>query len=224
MVNIVGQNYSKETKFSLKENLLSFIANIGHEILPEVRENTARGQHPYVTVISCSDSRCSPELIFTEGIGLLFVVRVAGNIIDKSTLGSIEYGIEHCKTKLLLVLGHQQCGAVIAALGQSRARQGLLSEKEEKKEKPEEVESIHNVINKILPITNKAVHLFEDDTHALKWSVEENIRNSKRTILDHSPIVRSHLESGAISVKMGIYHLKTGKVTEVHEDSSVIHS
>ena len=104
-------------------NLLSYISNIGREILPSVRQLTSKGQHPYVTIICCSDSRCSPELIFTEGIGLVFVVRVAGNVVDKTSLGSVEYGIEHCKTKLLLVMGHKNCGAVQASLAESRKRQ-----------------------------------------------------------------------------------------------------
>ncbi len=82
-----------------------------------IRVRTAReGQRPYAIVITCSDSRVIPEVIFSAGIGDLFVVRVAGNVIDDHQLGSIEYAAEHLQTKLVLVLGHTSCGAIAGAL------------------------------------------------------------------------------------------------------------
>lgn len=82
----------------------------------ERRKHVAKGQHPFAVVISCSDSRVPPEIIFDQGIGDLFVVRVAGNIIDDAGLGSIEYAAEHLHVSLILVLGHERCGAVEAAV------------------------------------------------------------------------------------------------------------
>ncbi len=79
------------------------------------RAETKDGQKPFVTVVTCSDSRVSPEFIFDQGIGDVFVVRTAGNVVDKVTLGSIEYGTEHLQTPLLVVMGHEKCGAVTAA-------------------------------------------------------------------------------------------------------------
>lgn len=79
------------------------------------RVETKDGQKPFVTVVSCSDSRVVPEYIFDQNLGEVFVIRTAGNIIDKITLGSIEYGTEHLHTPLLVVLGHEKCGAVTAA-------------------------------------------------------------------------------------------------------------
>lgn len=79
------------------------------------REASKEGQHPFVTILTCSDSRVCPELIFDANIGELFVIRNAGNVVDKITLGSIEYGTEHLHTPLLVVLGHERCGAVTAA-------------------------------------------------------------------------------------------------------------
>ena len=79
------------------------------------RLETKDGQKPFVTVVTCSDSRLSPEFIFDLGIGDVFVVRTAGNVVDKITLGSIEYGTEHLHTTLLVVMGHEKCGAVTAA-------------------------------------------------------------------------------------------------------------
>ena len=87
------------------------------DISKEMRLQTAeQGQHPYAIVITCSDSRVSPESIFSAGIGDLFVIRVAGNVLDNHQLGSIEYAAEHLGTKLIVMLGHTRCGAVGAVL------------------------------------------------------------------------------------------------------------
>lgn len=89
----------------------------GGDISPEKRDDTAEhGQHPYAIVITCSDSRVIPEAIFSAGIGELFVIRVAGNVIGSHQLGSIEYAAAHLGCKVILVLGHTNCGAVGAAI------------------------------------------------------------------------------------------------------------
>ncbi len=86
------------------------------DISSEIRLATSRdGQKPYAVIVSCSDSRVIPEYIFSSGIGELFVIRVAGNVIDNNQLGSIEYAVEHLGCKLVVVLGHTGCGAVSAA-------------------------------------------------------------------------------------------------------------
>ncbi len=81
------------------------------------RPELAEGQHPYAIVLACADSRVAPELIFDESLGKLFVVRVAGNVADPVVLGSIEYAVEHLHANLLMVLGHENCGAVKATIG-----------------------------------------------------------------------------------------------------------
>jgi carbonic anhydrase len=80
------------------------------------RSELEKGQHPFAVIISCSDSRVPPELIFDQGLGNLFVVRVAGNVLDSIELGSIEYAVEHLGAKLIVVLGHEKCGAVKATV------------------------------------------------------------------------------------------------------------
>ena len=85
-------------------------------VSPDIRLSTSKnGQKPYAVIVSCSDSRVIPEYVFSAGIGELFVVRVAGNVIDNHALGSIEYAVEHLGCKLVVVLGHTLCGAVGAA-------------------------------------------------------------------------------------------------------------
>lgn len=87
------------------------------DISPAIREETAKdGQHPYAIILCCSDSRVLPEAIFSAGIGELFVIRVAGNVVDSHQLGSIEYAADHLGCKLVVVLGHDHCGAVEAAI------------------------------------------------------------------------------------------------------------
>src|SRR5216110_2204493 len=81
----------------------------------ERRAELAKTKHPFVTIVSCSDSRVPPEIVFDQGLGDLFVIRVAGNVIDDHALGSIEYSVDHLGVRLIVVLGHQSCGAVQAA-------------------------------------------------------------------------------------------------------------
>lgn len=95
---------------------LSAATNSG-DISPQIRQKTCdEGQTPYAIIVTCSDSRVIPESIFTAGIGELFVIRVAGNVIDKHQLGSIEYAADHLCSNLIVVLGHEHCGAVEAAI------------------------------------------------------------------------------------------------------------
>ncbi len=82
----------------------------------ERRAATAQTQHPFAIIVGCADSRTAPEIIFDQGIGDLFVVRTAGNLVDDYALGSIEYAVEHLGSRLIVVLGHERCGAVTAAL------------------------------------------------------------------------------------------------------------
>ena len=98
------------------ETYLNASANPG-DISPAIRKDTCdNGQHPYAIVITCSDSRVIPESIFSAGIGELFTIRVAGNVIDNIQLGSVEYAADHLGTNLIVVLGHTNCGAVGAAM------------------------------------------------------------------------------------------------------------
>jgi carbonic anhydrase len=85
------------------------------------RAETAQAQHPFATIIACADSRTAPEIVFDQGIGDLFVIRTAGNLVDDYALGSIEYAVEHLGVRLIVVLGHERCGAVTAALASGSA-------------------------------------------------------------------------------------------------------
>ncbi len=82
----------------------------------ERRAEVAKGQHPFAAIVSCSDSRVPPEVVFDQGMGDLFVIRLAGNVLDDAALGSLEYAVEHLGVKYILVLGHERCGAVDATV------------------------------------------------------------------------------------------------------------
>lgn len=107
----------------LKEGNARFASSTMSQAKPtaERRAATAQGQHPFAIIVGCADSRTSPEIIFDQNIGDLFVARNAGNLVDDHTLGSIEYAVEHLGTRLIVVLGHSHCGAVAAAVAGDKA-------------------------------------------------------------------------------------------------------
>lgn len=119
---MVKQISAKEALQKLKDGNRRYLSqnHSGGDVSAEIRKETAlNGQRPYAIIIGCSDSRAIPEIIFDAGIGDLFVIRVAGNVIDSHQLGSIEYAVEHLGVSLVLVLGHDNCGAVNAAMHHS---------------------------------------------------------------------------------------------------------
>ena len=115
-----GNVSAAEALQKLKEGNQRYLsaATCPGDVSQAIRQKTCNeGQHPYAIVITCSDSRVIPESIFSAGIGELFVIRVAGNVMDKHQLGSVEYAADHLGCKLVVVLGHEHCGAVGAAMG-----------------------------------------------------------------------------------------------------------
>ncbi|MDO4647808.1 MAG: carbonic anhydrase [Eubacteriales bacterium] len=157
------------------------------DVSSEIRVKTAKeGQNPYAIVITCSDSRVIPETIFSTGIGELFVIRVAGNVIDNHQLGSIEYAADHLGTKLILVLGHTRCGAVGSAI------KGHTD----------------GFIGTIIKDIKIAIGNETDDYRASCLNVKHGIERIRNDLKIH-PI---HDEKG-LKVIGGIYDIKTGLVT-----------
>ncbi|MBR5681905.1 MAG: carbonic anhydrase [Ruminococcus sp.] len=143
------------------------------------------GQQPYAIIITCSDSRVVPELIFSAGIGDLFVIRVAGNVIDSHQLGSIEYAAEHLGTGLIVVLGHDHCGAVDAAMN-------------------------HEPDGYIRYITDEIVKAIGDEKDEVRACCL-NVRHSC-DIIEHSLQIQKDEEEYGLKVLGAIYHLESGKV------------
>lgn len=136
-----------------------FRGTVSGETRKELAEN---GQQPYAVMIACSDSRVIPEVIFSAGLGELFVIRVAGNVLDDHQLGSIEYAVDHLHTKLVVLLGHTHCGAVGAALsGGAHGYTGFITDEIKKAigdEKDERKASILNVRAGVAEIRETFVH------------------------------------------------------------------
>jgi Carbonic anhydrase len=169
---------------------------------PKVDEMTryqleTEGQHPFAVVVSCSDSRVPPEIIFNQGLGDLFVVRVAGNIVNEENLASIEYAVEHLKAPLIVVLGHTHCGAVKAAVA-GKPLEGHM---------PRLVAHIEPVIRQL-----RQTHPHLKGDALAKRVTQEHVRRTIRLILERSAIVREHHEKGKVQFAGGVYHLREGKV------------
>ena len=155
------------------------------------------GQHPYAVILTCSDSRVPPEVIFDCGIGDIFVIRTAGNVLDDVSIGSIEYAVEHLGTPLVIVMGHKKCGAVEAAVAGGEAPG-----------------HIKNIVNQIKPAVLKA--------KARGGEVMDNsIKNNVNLIVDkleHSkPIISEFAETGKVKIIGAYYDLESGKVEIFHE-------
>jgi len=164
----------------------------------ERRTELKNTQYPFATIVSCSDSRVPPEIVFDQGLGDLFIVRVAGNVINDEGLGSIEYSVDHLGTRLILVLGHQSCGAVKAA------RETIAA----KGKAPGHIESLVMAIKPAVEATAK------DD---LDTTVKANVKNVVQALRSSTPILKAKVDSGDIRVIGGYYSLDTGAVTFLDE-------
>lgn len=161
------------------------------------RERLEDGQKPFATILGCSDSRVPPELLFDQGFGDLFVIRVAGNVVDTDVTGSVEYGVDHLKTKLVVVMGHEGCGAVTAAL---QAEQDLQKE-------PNEIRAL---VAKIKPAT-VAVDANAAFSERLQQSVEANVHASVRQ-LQRVPDLAAAERRGDTKIIGCVYDLASGRV------------
>jgi len=160
----------------------------------ERRAELTKDQHPFAVIVSCSDSRVPPEIVFDQGLGDLFVVRVAGNVIDDHGLGSIEYAVDHLGARLIVVLGHQSCGAVKAAKETIAA----------KSKAPGHIQSLVTAIQPAVEATAKS---------DLGATVEANVKNVVQALRTSTPILKPKVDSGEVQVIGGYYSLDTGAVT-----------
>jgi len=160
-------------------------------------ETVKNGQHPFATVLSCSDSRVPVELLFDQGVGDVFVVRVAGNVCDVDEIGSIEYGVDHLATPLLVVLGHTHCGAV-TAVAKGEVVHG----------------SIPALVDNILPAVKKAQQA-HPDLHGealVPAAIEANVWQAIQDLLRHSPAVCQRCRQGKVKIVGALYDLEYGQV------------
>jgi carbonic anhydrase len=157
------------------------------------RQALAKTQAPKVAVLGCADSRLSPELLFDKGLGDLFVVRNAGNSPDPIAIGSLEYAVEHLGSKVIVVLGHQSCGAVTAACSGEKMPTANL-------------EAV------VAPIAAACSAHKGDLTAAIK----DHVHQSAQELVSHSPVLKHEVEEGKIKVIEAYYELDTGKVIRLN--------
>ena len=159
------------------------------------RKDLANGQTPFASTLSCSDSRVPPEIIFDQGLGDLFSIRVAGNVADTDEIGTIEYGAGHLHTPLLVVLGHTKCGAVTAV-----ATGAELHRKHAK------------LVAHIVPAVNKAKSTRATGDQLIDAAIVFNVWNSIADLFKRSAEVRDLVASGKLKVVGAVYDLETGAV------------
>lgn len=168
---------------------------------PNARQPLTKGQWPYATILCCSDSRVPPELVFDEGLGRLFIVRVAGNFINPDLLGSIEYASMHSTSRLIMVMSHESCGAVGAAVS-AFENPGF-----------NETSGINSLVNNLMPAVMVAKKETGLSGAALtEAAAKKNVELTVQQIAQQSDPLRKMQESGALKIIGGYYSLKTGEV------------
>lgn len=184
----------------LKEGNKRFVNNlkINRNLLQQANE-TSDGQHPFAVILSCIDSRTSAELIFDQGLGDVFSVRIAGNIVNEDILGSMEFGSKVAGAKIIVVLGHTKCGAIKGACDD--VKMGNLT----------------TLITKIKPAVENEKTIQHNRNSSNDSFVEKvtalNVELSVRNILIKSPIIADMVKNNEISIVGGIHDITTGVVT-----------
>lgn len=171
----------------------------------EVVKALAAGQKPYAIILTCSDSRLAPELLFDTGLGELFVVRVAGNVTDPIILGSIEYAAKHLGTPLIVVLGHEKCGAVQATVALQGKGQGNVG-------------TIVKAIRPALQKTKNEGKVSEkDDAQFVEAVADANIALVKATLTGKSKVLKHLVDTDKVKIVAAKYHIDHGEVVMMDE-------
>ena len=165
------------------------------------REELTEGQEPFAVILGCSDSRVPAEIVFDQGLGDLFVIRVAGNVVAPSQIGSVEFAVSQFKTRLVIVLGHSQCGAICATVEQL------------KRPNNEQSQNIKAIVDRIRPSVEpfKATELWNDEEALVEQSVRANVRASVNQ-LKHGSMLLESLSDDDLLIVGAEYSLETGEV------------
>ena len=162
------------------------------DIGPARRAEISKGQRPFAVIVDCSDSRVVPEFIFDQGLGDLFVIRTAGNIVDDIAIGSVEYAVKHLGVRLVLVLGHDDCGAVKATVAGGKAEG-----------------HIDAILQAIRPAVAVAM---QKPGNLLDNAIAQNVDMVINRLQSAQPILAQALQTGDVRIVGGVYHLKDGSV------------
>jgi len=166
------------------------------------RNELAEGQAPFAIILGCSDSRVPAEIVFDQGLGDLFVIRVAGNVVASSQIGSVEFAVERFGTPLVVVLGHSRCGAILATLEQ------LMRPREQQSP------NLRSIVDRVRPSVEGllATDLRNDSEALVRQAVRANIRASANQLRHGSELLEDLIQGGRVLVVGAEYSLETGVV------------
>lgn len=208
-VSVYAQSIDTDPLDRLKEGNKRFVS----DEMKHQRQSSAtvkeliKGQHPFAVIVSCSDSRVTPEIVFDQGLGDIFSIRTAGNVMSSYEEGSVEYATEHLNAKLVVVLGHYGCGAVKAFLEYvENADEGNLTKTEEKS-----ADHIKDIIEKIAGEEEEREVLKEHGDH-YPLAVKANVINGVKQLRKSDPILSELYKEGEVQIVGAIYNLETGVV------------
>ena len=168
------------------------LASITPKEIAERRTELTKGQKPFAIVVCCSDSRVGPEIVFDQELGNIFVVRTAGEVLDAAGIGSIEYAVAHLGSPLLVVLGHEQCGAVAAAVADAK-----------------EPGNIADIIKAIQPVVAQTK---DQPGDPLANAIRANAQDIAGRLSKTDPVISEKVKAGKLTVLAGVISLKTGQV------------
>jgi carbonic anhydrase len=171
-------------------------------ITPRRRVELTAGQEPFAAILGCSDSRVPVEIVFDQGLGDLFVIRVAGNIVAPSQVGSVEFVAERFKTRLVVVLGHSNCGVIQATLEQLQSPTGIRSR------------NVHSIVSRVRPSVEGLLEteLRHDYPALVHHAVRANVRASTDHLRHGSPVIEELIQTEGLLVVGAEYSLETGVV------------
>jgi carbonic anhydrase len=184
----------------LKEGNERFVANkkVPRDLLQQVTE-TSEGQYPFAIVLGCVDSRVPPEVIFDQGIGDIFSARIAGNFVNEDILGSMEFATKVAGARLIVVLGHTQCGAIMGAVDDVK------------------LGNLTGMLSKLMPAVEASLpsdrSMSSSDAEFVQAVTLKNVELTLIAIRVKSPVLREMLDAGEIQLVGGVYDVKTGKVS-----------
>ena len=194
-------NKLKEGNFRFSNNM-----SLNQDLLQQMKD-TQHKQEPFAVILSCMDSRTSAELIFDLGIGDIFSIRIAGNVITQGILGSLEYATAAAGSKLIVILGHTNCGAIKGACDD--VKMGNLT----------------GLLDKIKPAIEQEKTITENRTSANPEFVDAvthlNIQHSLEQVLEQSPVIDDLVKAGKVGIIAALYNIATGKITFYEEDAVI---
>ncbi|MFZ5453889.1 MAG: carbonic anhydrase [Thermodesulfobacteriota bacterium] len=187
----------REIWYKLIEGNMRFVQGLfqGRNLL-DLRKTLSQGQQPEAAVLCCSDSRVPAEIIFDQSLGDLFVVRTAGLVLDPTSIGSLEYAVAHLHVPLLIIKGHESCGAVTAAVAHPECDEGHIT----------------SIVQQITPSVIQARSMGKNGPELVEEATNRHLQYLEETLRRESRIISEALEQGRLDLVVAKYQMQTGKV------------